>query len=111
MPTHLLDFSRSPRVAAFFATGGDTPAFEPSEETIGAIFCLRADDSDVDFDVSGANRIERRSQSKQSSIALGGLGRALGLDVENLAGIHFGNLRAIDPRLPPKEDRIRRQDG
>jgi hypothetical protein len=111
MPTHLLDFSRSPRVAAFFATGGDVPSFAPTEQMIGQIYCLRADDSDVLFDAGGANRSERTYNTTQSSIALGSLGGALGLAIEGLAGIHFGNLKVIEPKLPPKEDRIQRQLG
>jgi hypothetical protein len=31
--------------------------------------------------------------------------------IEDLAGIHFGNLRVLTPRLPTKENRIERQKG
>jgi len=108
MPTHLIDFTRSPRVAAFFASDGQSR----NQAAVGAIYCLRTDEEDVVLDLGGgANREGRTYMGKEDRTALGRFGMALDLNMEELTGIHMGDLRIIKPHLPPREDRIGRQQG
>jgi hypothetical protein len=111
MPTHLVDFTRSMRIAAFFATLGNAKQ-EGGEVTIGAIYCLRSND-DVTFVVGGANdgAIAKATEGVNQRLGLARLGEPLGIKIEDLAGIHFGDLREITPKIPDEENRIRRQQG
>ena len=110
LPTHLLDFTRSVGVAAFFATKSQ----EKNESPIGAIYCLNTND-DVVFVVGGANQggsaETKAGVGANERLCLGRLGEPLGIDIEDLAGIHFGDLRVLIPKLPQQEDRIGRQKG
>jgi FRG domain-containing protein len=87
-PTPLLDYTKSFRVAAFFAThqAGSTGS---GEGVIGVIHHMQP---------SFRSSFEPR-------------GGRQGLSLLDLAGIRPGELRVIEPRLPDEDDRIRRQQG
>lgn len=87
LPTPLLDFTESLRVAAFFATQGAAELSE-ADLPIGVIFYVMHPD-----------------QADDATLALGG-NRLL-----DWAGVRTGKLHVIRPDLPDAEDRIRRQRG
>ncbi len=113
MPTHLVDFTRSVCVAAFFATVYNAEkSREQSEGAIGAIYCLKTND-DVLLVFGGANQGggDEAKEGSNERLRLGHLGEPLGIEIEDLAGIHFGDLRVLTPKLPQQENRIGRQQG
>jgi len=91
--TPLLDFSRSLRVAAFFATDGQS-RLPPDEKALGVIYYLKPDD--------------RRSQQlfdRTESIGLHGF------DLLREAGLQFGQWKVLEPGLADSDNRIARQRG
>jgi hypothetical protein len=102
LPTPLLDFTHSIHVAAFFATHTfRTSPATAGGEGLGAVLELRGD-----------QRMRPTATAVDRSIDIDlPLGHELGLDLSALAGIRFGMLREITPRLPTDENRIERQQG
>jgi hypothetical protein len=89
LPTPLLDYTRSLKVAAFFAT--DTGrGTDLDEGDVGVIYYVRPSDP-----VAVAQR----------SAVPGGM------DFAAAAGLSLGRLEAIQPDLPDEENRIARQEG
>ena len=83
-PTPLLDYTRSFRVAAFFATLG-AASQRADEDVIGVIYHTRP---------------RARDENAPNAISL-----------LELAGIRPGGLTVIEPNIPDENDRIRRQRG
>jgi hypothetical protein len=137
MSTHLMDFTRSLYVAAFFATLGNVKQSpgegqgartcrecqsaaeqagqqppEKRDSGIGAIYCLRTNDDAV-IVLGGANDapVAETAAGLNLRLGLASLGEPLGIRIQDLAGIHFGDYREITPKLPDEENRIRRQHG
>jgi hypothetical protein len=89
-PTTLLDFSRSLRVAAFFATHRQSG----HDEAIGIIYYMRADRGEL--------------------AARGDLGARLSLgsfSLLNAARLHVGDVHVIEPELKVDDNRIERQQA
>jgi hypothetical protein len=91
--TPLLDFSRSLRVAAFFATHGEG-AVSSAERRMGIIYYLKPDD-----------RRSRQLLDRTDPIGLHGF------DLLREAGLHFGQWKVLQPALVDADNRIARQRG
>jgi hypothetical protein len=89
--THLLDFSGSLRVAAFFATHG---ASTKSDASLGVIYYLKPS--------------ERRAAEMLDRTRPIGLG---GFDLLREAGLQFGEWQTLAPALADANNRIARQRG
>jgi hypothetical protein len=87
-PTPLLDFTKSFKIAAFFATLG-AAGLNSGDTPIGVIFYNTA--------------------PLEKQLALDEQTHSRGL--HQLAGIRIGSLHVIRPNLPDADDRIRRQQG
>jgi hypothetical protein len=86
-PTPLLDYTRSLRVAAFFATS------DPQKDGaggIGVIYCMR----------------HTPEQSFAPTFAVSNLP-----PLTQLCGVRLGSLKVIEPKLPNDDNRIGRQQG
>jgi|GEM_PF-1878560 len=92
-PTSLLDFSRSIRVAAFFATDGSDRHTSP-ERAVGVI-----------YHIAPGDRRAKRLLDRTQPVGLGGF------DLLRDAGLHFGQWSAIEPALDDHDNRIARQQG
>jgi hypothetical protein len=88
LPKPLLDFTRSVKIAAFFATlsAQDLKSDDPA---IGVIFYNSAP-------------LERQLDLTDHPQARG---------LHKLAGVRIGSLHVVEPNLPDADDRIRRQQG
>lgn len=91
-PTPLLDFTRSLRIAAFFATR-DTRRGKVNG--VGVIHCFQL----------GEVGLSRQTVAKLATLGLG--------DFQLLpaVGIRVGSWRLIEPRIPDPENRIAHQQG
>jgi hypothetical protein len=87
-PTPLLDFTRSFRTAAFFATLPAQALRSDTEPPIGVIFHVQS------------------SQSNSSLLRTPGVH-----ELSNLAGLRIGSEYLIQPKMAHVDDRIRRQQG
>jgi hypothetical protein len=86
-PTPLLDFTKSFRVAAFFATQR-AAYLKEAEPPVGVIYCIfSADQKHTQIDRPEDNRLLQ------------------------WAGVRLGSLHVIQPDIPDSDDRIRRQQG
>jgi len=94
-PTPLLDFSRSLRVAAFFATY-DARKLKPGDTQTGVIYHLKP--AEKEFRLRDGARLEE-------SIRLGDF-RLL-----QEAAVRIGEFQYIEPKLKGDDDRIGRQAG
>lgn len=87
-PTPLLDFTRSLKIAAFFATQ-ESRNMHGDEPICGVIYHI---------DLEIRDRLDRP-------------GEELGLPLLELLDISIGELEMVEPDIPSKDDRIRRQQG
>ena len=88
-PTTLLDYTRSLRIAAYFATAA-ARYLSPDEEVIGVIYHMKPVDGEG---------VEENP------------GIEFGLPLRELAGIHVGKINVVEPDIPDEDNRIRRQQG
>jgi len=94
-PTSLLDFTRSFRVAAFFATL-DARRISDTDEMIGAIYWLKP--THTEFQLQNEENLEE----------------AIGIEKFHLlheTGIRLGKWQYIEPNIPEEDNRIARQKG
>jgi len=94
-PTPLLDFTRSLRVAAFFATN-DARELERGREQIGVVYHLKP--TPKEFRLRDGSKLEQ-------SIGIGTF------RLIEKAGIRIGEFQYIEPKLQGDDDRIGRQEG
>lgn len=87
-PTPLLDFTRSLRIAAFFATLA-ARNLHGNEPVCGVIYHI---------DLETKQRIESP-------------GEELGVPLLEILDISIGELEVVEPDIPSEDDRIRRQQG
>ena len=90
LPTGMLDFTRSLKVAAFFAT---SEAAKARDDDMGVIFELRAGVADAPA------RVVRESPAFGE------------FDLLKASSVNFGTLRTIEPALADRDNRIARQEG
>ena len=87
-PTPLLDFTKSPGIAAFFATLG-ARNLKGDEPICGVIYYLRLNEE---------KRIEKP-------------GVEIDFPLLELTEVHLGELQFIEPNIPDEDNRIKRQQG
>jgi hypothetical protein len=91
--TPLLDFTRSLRVAAFFATSG-ADQLGADEKSIGVIYHIKPTDRTTSMLLNPQRHVVFES-----------------FDLMREAGLQFGDWRVIEPLLADEDNRIARQRG